>query len=108
MSQCPHCSLFEIQNLLKILINLDLEKSLNHFSINDDGYTNEDIGNFCKITDILVIVMIYIVMIYVYPMRDAPDPPPQVPQPGRCLMPWQACCHIPYRHCGTHAHDAAL
>ncbi len=30
-SQCPHCSLFEHRNLLKILINLDLEKSLNQF-----------------------------------------------------------------------------
>jgi hypothetical protein len=32
MSQCPHCSLFENRNLLKILIKLDLEKSLNQFN----------------------------------------------------------------------------
>ncbi len=30
-SRCPHRSLFESQNLLKILIKLDLEKSLNQF-----------------------------------------------------------------------------
>ncbi len=30
-SRCPHRSLFEDRNLLKILINLALEKSLNDF-----------------------------------------------------------------------------
>ncbi len=30
-SRCPHRSLFENRNLLKILIKLDLEKSLNQF-----------------------------------------------------------------------------
>ena len=30
-SRCPHRSLFESRNLLKILIKLDLEKSLNQF-----------------------------------------------------------------------------
>ncbi len=33
-SRCPHRSLFESQNLLKILIKLDLEKSLNQFYSN--------------------------------------------------------------------------
>ena len=34
-SRCPHRSLFESRNLLKILINLALEKSLNNFCGNN-------------------------------------------------------------------------